>query len=160
MIHIKIITVGKLKENYLRDACAEYEKRLKRYADVSMIELPDEAVKENASDAECNEAVKKEGQRILSKILEKDYCIGLFIDGRKLSSETFSKEIDKLQTEGNSDVCFIIGGSNGLSSEVEKRCDKKISFSDMTFPHQLMRVILLEQIYRAFKIIKNEPYHK
>lgn len=157
---IKIITVGKVKENFFRDAISEYSKRLSRYCNLEIIEVPDEMTPDKASDTENAIILKKEGDRILSKIKDSEYIITLEIEGKKVSSEKLAEKISSVCLSGVSTVTFIIGGSLGLCDEVKKKSDYALSFSDMTFPHQLMRVILLEQIYRAFKINSNEPYHK
>lgn len=159
-MNIKIICVGKLKEKYLKMAQDEYLKRLGPYAKVEVIEIKDEDIKENFSESEVELAKEKEGERILSKIKDRDLVFTMEIEGKQRSSEEFAKEIEDLMIYGNSDIAFVIGGSCGISKEVMKRSDRKISFSKMTFPHQIIRINLLEQIYRAFKIIKNEPYHK
>ena len=159
-MNITIVCVGKIKESFYRDAIAEYAKRLSKYCKFRIEEVADEECKENASAAE-EEAVKaKEGERILKKIPASAFVYALAIQGKKLDSVGFSEELSKLFVSGKSDICFVIGGSIGLSDEVMQRADKKLSFSDMTFPHQLMRVILSEQIYRAFRIMNHEPYHK
>lgn len=159
-MNITIVCVGKIKESFYRDAIAEYAKRLSKYCKFRIEEVADEECKENASAAE-EEAVKaKEGERILKKIPTSAFVYALAIQGKKLDSVGFSEELSKLFVGGKSDICFVIGGSIGLSDEVMQRADKKLSFSDMTFPHQLMRVILSEQIYRAFRIMNHEPYHK
>lgn len=157
---ITVLTVGKIKEKYYRDAVAEYEKRLSKYATINIIEVPDEKTKENPSDAELFQILETEGNKLLSKIPESAYVIALDIAGKKYDSVGFSKFIEEKMNTGNSHLLFVIGGSLGLSYGVKKRADAKISFSDMTFPHQLMRVILLEQIYRGYRIMRNEPYHK
>ncbi len=157
---ITVLTVGKIKEKYYRDAVAEYEKRLSKYATINIIEVPDEKTKENPSDAELFQILETEGNKLLSKIPENAYVIALDIAGKKYDSVGFSKFIEEKMNTGNSHLLFVIGGSLGLSHGVKKRADAKISFSDMTFPHQLMRVILLEQIYRGYRIMRNEPYHK
>ena len=157
---IDIICVGKVKEAFYRDAAAEYIKRLGRYAAVSVLEVADEPTPERASDAEEAAIRQREGERILKKISAGARVIALAIDGRGYSSEGFSAHINELALSGCSHIQFIIGGSLGLSPEVLSAADEKISFSAMTFPHQLMRVILLEQIYRAYRIIRHEPYHK
>lgn len=159
-MNIKIITVGKIKEKFYKDAIDEYKKRLSSYCKINIVEVPDEKTKENASFNENNIVLKKEGERILSKINNNEYVIALAIDGKKLDSVEFARTINDLGLHSNSNICFIIGGSLGLHDDVLKTSNTKISFSDMTFPHQLMRVILLEQIYRGFRIINNEPYHK
>lgn len=157
---IVLICVGKLKEKYLSQGVDEYVKRLSRYCNLEIIELADEQTPDNASDALEKIIKKKEGERILKAMKEDSYCIALAIDGTMLSSEELAGKIDSLGLNGNSHISFIIGGSLGLSEDVLKRADYKLSFSKMTFPHQLMRMILLEQIYRAYRIISNQPYHK
>ncbi len=159
-MNIKIICVGKVKEKFYRDAIAEYSKRLSRYTKFQIIEVSDEKTDENASEHENTLVKDKEGQRILGNIKDQDYVIGLFIQGKQLDSVELSEKMSKLFVSGTSNLVFVIGGSLGLSKEVEKRCNDLLSFSKMTFPHQLMRVILTEQIYRAFRIMHNEPYHK
>ena len=157
---ITIICVGKIKETFYRDALAEYTKRLSRYCSLSITEVADEKTKEQASDVECAIIKDREGERILKSIREDGYVITLAIDGKNLDSVELSKKIENLALTGKSNLYFVIGGSLGLSDEVMKRADYKLSFSRMTFPHQLMRVILLEQIYRSYRIINHEPYHK
>ncbi|WP_066916253.1 23S rRNA (pseudouridine(1915)-N(3))-methyltransferase RlmH [Streptococcus sp. DD12] len=157
---IKLITVGKLKETYLKSAVAEYSKRLGRFAKIEAISLADEKTPDRASDAENRQILEKEGQRILQKIGDRDYVIALAIEGDMLSSEKLAQKIHQLTLSGQSTLTFIIGGSLGLSPEVKRRAQLLLSFSPMTFPHQLMRVILLEQIYRAFMINEGSPYHK
>ena len=159
-MNIKIITVGRLKETYLKEAVKEYEKRLTRYAKISVIEVADEKAEEDLSEAEAAKILDTEGARIEKYIKDGDYVIGLAIEGNMLDSEGFSKKLSNLMTLGKSDICFIIGGSIGMSDRLKKRSDMLLSFSRMTFPHQLMRVILLEQVYRAYRIMYNEPYHK
>ncbi|MBE5898169.1 MAG: 23S rRNA (pseudouridine(1915)-N(3))-methyltransferase RlmH [Lachnospiraceae bacterium] len=159
-MNIKIITVGKIKEKFYRDAILEYSKRLSSYCKLNIIEVNDEMTKENASVNEVNIVLRKEGERILKSINNNEYIIALAINGKKLDSIEFANKINDLGIHSNSNICFIIGGSLGLSDDVLKKANMKLSFSDMTFPHQLMRVILLEQIYRAFRINNNEPYHK
>ncbi len=159
-MNITILCVGQIKEKYFRDAIAEYQKRLSRYCKLQIIEVADEKTKENASEAENDLIRKKEGERLLKHIKDSDYCITLEIDGKMLTSEGFSKEIDRLGLAGKSSLVFVIGGSIGLDTAVIKRSDYALSFSKMTFPHQLMRVILLEQIYRSYRIMRGEPYHK
>ena len=160
MIKISIISVGKIKEKYLKLGIEEFSKRLSKYCKLDIIEVNDEKAPENLSSKEMNIVKDKEGKSILSKIKQTQYVVALAIDGDKLSSEKFAKKLDKLSLEGNSHICFVIGGSLGLSDEVLSRADMKMSFSDMTFPHQMMRLILLEQIYRWFRINNHEPYHK
>ncbi|GEL76356.1 23S rRNA (pseudouridine(1915)-N(3))-methyltransferase RlmH [Tenuibacillus multivorans] len=157
---IKIISVGKLKEKYLKQGIEEYLKRLKAYAKVKIEEVPDEHAPENLSDAEKEDVKNREGEKILTKLSTDTYVVSLEIQGKSLTSEDFARKLDDLATYGRSKVAFVIGGSLGLSKAVKKRSDFAISFSKMTFPHQLMRLILLEQIYRAFKINRGEPYHK
>lgn len=157
---ITIVCVGKIKEKFYRDALAEYTKRLSRYCSLSITEVADEKTKEQASDVECAIIKDREGERILKSIREDGYVIALAIDGKNLDSVELSKKIEKLALTGKSNLYFVIGGSLGLSDEVMKRANYKLSFSRMTFPHQLMRVILLEQIYRSYRIINHEPYHK
>ena len=159
-MNITILCVGQIKEKYFRDAIAEYQKRLSRYCKLQMIEVADEKTKENASEAENDLIRKKEGERLLKHIKDSDYCITLEIDGKMLTSEGLSKEIDRLGLAGKSSLVFVIGGSIGLDTAVLKRSDYALSFSKMTFPHQLMRVVLLEQIYRSYRIMRGEPYHK
>ncbi len=155
-----VLCVGKIKESYLREAIAEYSKRLSRYVKLDIIEVPDEKTPENASAAEEEKIKEKEGARLLAKLPENSYVIALAIEGKSLSSTELSSALEKLKTAGNSHITFIIGGSLGLSKEVLSRADKLLSFSAMTFPHQLMRVILLEQLYRTCRITAGEPYHK
>lgn len=159
-MNITIYTVGKIKENFYRQAIAEYSKRLGRYCKLKIVEVADEKTPDGASQTEERAIREKEGERLLKQIREQTYVIALAIDGKKMDSVAFSKKIETLGLHGTSDIGFVIGGSLGLSEAVLKRADFKLSFSDMTFPHQLMRVILLEQVYRAYRIISNEPYHK
>lgn len=157
---ITVICVGKIKESYFRDAILEYSKRLSKYTTLEIVEVADEKTSENSSDREIALIQDKEGKRILSHIKDGALCIALAIQGKKMDSVAFSDYIAKRMEEGKSQITFIIGGSLGLSEEVMKRCKYSVSFSDMTFPHQLMRVVLLEQIYRGFRILNHEPYHK
>lgn len=157
---ITVLTVGKIKEKFYRDAIDEYAKRLSKYASVSIVEVSDEKTKENLSDTELLQILNTEGNKLLSKIPDNAYVIALDILGKKLDSVGFSRFMVERMNTGDSHLVFVIGGSLGLSDEVKKRANYKISFSDMTFPHQLMRVILLEQVYRGFRIMRNEPYHK
>ncbi|KIL42836.1 50S rRNA methyltransferase [Jeotgalibacillus alimentarius] len=157
---IQIITVGKLKEKYLKQGIAEYTKRLGAYCNIEEIEVPDEKAPENLSEADMLIVKQKEGERILSKIAPDTHVITLEINGKQLTSEQLAKEIDKLATYGKSKIAFVIGGSLGLSDEVLKRSDFGLSFSKMTFPHQLMKLVLVEQVYRSFRINRGEPYHK
>ena len=157
---ITIITVGKLKEKYLKDAIAEYTKRLSKSCKLEIIEVADEKTPDQASVLVENGIRRKEGERILKHIKEGAYVITLEINGKLLSSEEFSEKIEQLGIQGKSHIIFVIGGSIGLSEEVLEKSDYALSFSKLTFPHQLMRVILLEQIYRAYRIIEGAPYHK
>ena len=157
---ITVITVGKIKEKYLRDAIAEYTKRLSKYCKLEILEVADEKTPDNASEAVEENIRQKEGERILKYVKEDAYVITLEIGGKMLDSVEFADKIEQLGIQGKSHICFLIGGSIGLGKEVLKRSDYGLSFSKMTFPHQLMRVILLEQIYRGYRIINSEPYHK
>lgn len=157
---ITIICVGKIKEKFYTEAVKEYSKRLSRYCSLNIIEVADEKTKEQASETEITLIKKKEGERILKSIHEDGYVIALAINGTQSDSIGLAEKIEKLGLSGISHVYFIIGGSLGLSDEVLSRADEQLSFSKMTFPHQLMRVILLEQIYRSCRIIHHEPYHK
>ena len=157
---IKIIGVGKLKEKFYEDAAAEYLKRLSSYAKVQVVQVADEKAGENLSVKEAEQIREKEAAAILKQIKPGEYVISLEIKGDRLSSEQFAGMLENLSLSGRPDITFVIGGSIGLGQSVIRRADRHISFSDLTFPHQLMRVILLEQIYRAYKIIKKEPYHK
>lgn len=159
-MNITLITVGKLKEKYLKEAILEYSKRLSRYCKIDIIELQDEKTPENASSKEDALIKEKEGEKILSSIKDNMYVVALDLNGKMLSSEEFSAFIDDLGLRGNSNIAFVIGGSIGLSKAVLSRADYKLCFSKMTFPHQLFRVMLLEQIYRGFRISRGEPYHK
>ena len=157
---ITLIAVGKIKEKYLKDAIAEYSKRLSRYCKLEIVEVADEKTPDNASDTVEDAIRDKEGERILKYIKEDAYVITLEIAGKMLTSEEMAEKIEKLGVQRTSHIIFIIGGSIGLGKEILKRSDYALSFSKMTFPHQLMRVILLEQIYRSYRIINHEPYHK
>jgi len=157
---ITIISVGKIKEKYFVGAINEYAKRLTKYCKLNVIEVPDEKAPENLSAAEMVQVKNKEGERILSKVRDTDYVFALAIEGKQFTSEELAEKMSSLALSGKSDVVFIIGGSLGLSEAVMKRSDYQLSFSKMTFPHQLMKVVLLEQVYRGFRIIRNEPYHK
>lgn len=157
---ITLITVGKIKEKYLRDAINEYSKRLGRYCKLEIVEVTDEKTPDQASETVEDIIRDKEGERILKNIRDDMYVITLEIDGRMLSSEEMAGKINMLGIQGKSSIAFVIGGSIGLGKEVLKRSDYALSFSKMTFPHQLMRVILLEQIYRSYRIINKQPYHK
>lgn len=159
-MNISVIAVGKLKEKYLKQAVEEYSKRLSRYCKLEIIELADEKTPDNASEKEEIQIKEKEGKLILSKIKDNAYVVAMDLKGKQLTSEEFSSFISKCGVMGNSNIVFVIGGSLGLSQEVIARANYKICFSKMTFPHQLFRVMLLEQIYRGFRIENNEPYHK
>lgn len=159
-MRINIVCVGKIKEKYLKLGIDEFKKRLSKYCKLEIIELEDEKAPENLSDKEMLMIKEKEGKKILSKIKDNSYVIALAIDGKNLSSEELAETINKLGVRGISNITFVIGGSLGLSDEVLSRADYKLSFSKMTFPHQLMRLILLEQVYRAYRINNGEPYHK
>lgn len=157
---ITVITVGKIKEKYLKDAIAEYSKRLSKYCKLEIIEVADEKTPDNASEVVEDSIRSKEAERILKYVKDDAYIITLEIGGKQLSSEELADKIDKLGVQGTSHIVFIIGGSIGLGKEVLNKSNYALSFSKMTFPHQLMRVILLEQVYRSYRIISNEPYHK
>ena len=159
-MNIRIAAAGRLKERYWRDAVSEYEKRLGRYCSLSIAEVPDERTPDQPSEHERELILTKEGGRLLKQIPEDSLCIALAIGGKRFDSEGFSRYLKQQMNHGTSNITFVIGGSLGLSSEVLGRADLLLSFSDFTFPHQMMRVILLEQIYRSFRIMKNEPYHK
>ena len=159
MLHIMLIAVGKIKEKFFREAVDEYAKRLSRYCRLEIAEVADEKTPEDASDAQAAAVKDKEGERILAKIKENDTVVALDIAGKQKSSEAFAEDIGRWQMDG-SRLVFVIGGSLGLSQAVLRRADARLSFSPMTFPHQLMRVIFLEQLYRGFRILKGEPYHK
>ena len=157
---ITLITVGKIKEKYFTDAIAEYAKRLSRYCKLEIIEVADEKTPDGASEALENQIKEKEGERILSKVPDSAYVVALAIEGKQLSSEELADKMEKWNVSGISHLVFIIGGSLGLTPKVLNRADYILSFSKMTFPHQLMRVVLLAQNYRSFRIRNNEPYHK
>ena len=159
-MRITVITVGKIKEKYLKDAIAEYSKRLTKYCRLEIIEVADEKTPDQASETVENSIRDKEGERILKYIRDDMYVITLEIAGRMLTSEELSEKIEILGIQGKSSIAFVIGGSIGLGKDVLRRSDYALSFSKMTFPHQLMRVILLEQVYRAYRIMNGEPYHK
>lgn len=159
MLEIKIIAVGSIKERYFTSAIEEYLKRMKVYANVEIIELGEERLSQNPKAGEIKQVLEKEADKIREKI-EGAYSICLAIEGKERSSEEFARKIEDLMLDGNSSLAFIIGSSYGLADSLKREAKERMSFSKSTFPHQLMRVILLEQIYRAFKIIKNEPYHK
>ena len=157
---IAVITVGKIKEKYLRDAIAEYSKRLSRYCKLEVIEVADEKTPDQASETVEDNIRAKEGERLMKHIRDDMYVITLEIGGKMFSSEEFAEKIETLGVQGKSSIAFVIGGSIGLGKDVLKRSDFALSFSKMTFPHQLMRVILLEQVYRVYRIMNGEPYHK
>ena len=157
---ITVIAVGKIKEKFYTDAIAEYSKRLSRYCRLEVIQVADEKTPDGASEAQERQIKEKEGSRILAQIKDGAYVIALAVQGTMLSSEQLASKLNKLGVDGQSQIVLIIGGSLGLSDEVLKRADYHLSFSPMTFPHLLMRVILLEQIYRSYRIISGEPYHK
>lgn len=157
---ITIITVGKIKEKYLKDAIAEYSKRLSKYCKLEIVEVADEKTPDNASEVVENAIRAKEAERILKYVKDDAFVITLEINGKQLTSEELADKIDKLGVQGTSHIIFIIGGSIGLGEDVLQKSNYALSFSKMTFPHQLMRVILLEQIYRSYRIISGEPYHK
>ncbi len=159
-MQIDILCVGKIKESFFRNAIEEYKKRLSRYCRLSEIEVADEKTPDSASAEEERQIKEKEGDRLLSKIHDGAYVVALAIEGKSYSSEELAKELETLAVRGVSHIQFVIGGSLGLSPAVLRRADLLLSFSKMTFPHQLMRVILLEQIYRSYRIQRNEPYHK
>ena len=159
-MNIKIIGVGKLKEKYLKQGIAEYAKRLGKFCKFEIVEVPDEKAPEKLAAAEMEGVKEKEGERILAKIRDKEYVYALAIEGKERSSEEFAQEIAQLTTYGRSDITFVIGGSLGLSPAVLKRAETKISFGRFTLPHQLMRLVLSEQVYRAFMINNGSPYHK
>ncbi|MBZ4655077.1 MAG: rlmH [Peptococcaceae bacterium] len=159
-MQIKVITVGRLKEKYWREAVDEYLKRLTSFAKVEIIEVAEERISDNPYQAEIEQVKAKEGERILKHLSPSFYVIPLVIEGKTLSSEGLADLLGRLALEGKSQLAFVIGGSHGLSAEVIKRGDFSLSFSPMTFPHQLMRILLLEQVYRGFSIIKGLPYHK
>lgn len=159
-MNITIITVGKLKEKYLKMGIDEYTKRLGAYAKLNLVEVPDEKAPEQLSEAEMAQVKKKEGERILAKISDDMYVYALAIDGKMKTSEQMATDLNNLMTYGKSKVAFVIGGSLGLHEDVLRRANEQQSFGKMTLPHQLMKLVLIEQIYRSFRIIKGEPYHK
>jgi 23S rRNA (pseudouridine1915-N3)-methyltransferase len=160
VMHITIVAVGKLKEKYLKQGIDEYRKRLTAYAKVEIVEVADEKAPENLSEADMLRVKEKEGERILAALKPDQHVVALAIEGELWSSEQLAKKLDNLATYGKSSVAFLIGGSLGLSDAVMNRANEYLSFSKMTFPHQLMRLILLEQVYRGFRINRGEPYHK
>ncbi len=157
---VTILTVGKIKEKYLKDAIDEYSKRLSKYCKLEIIEVADEKTPDNASEVLEDAIRAKEAERLLKNIKDDAFVITLEINGKQLSSEELSDKIEKLGVQGVSHIVFVIGGSIGLGKDVLKRSNFALSFSKMTFPHQLMRVVLLEQVYRSYRIINGEPYHK
>lgn len=159
-MEIRILTVGKIKEKYLNDGISEYAKRLSRYCKLTFCQVADEKTPDKASDALNRQIKEVEGERLLKHVREQDYVIALALDGKMLDSVELSDKMAQLGVNGVSSIAFVIGGSLGLSDAVLKRADYKLSFSKMTFPHQLMQMILLEQIYRGYRIMNNEPYHK
>jgi 23S rRNA (pseudouridine1915-N3)-methyltransferase len=159
-MHIQVVCVGKLKEKYWSDGVAEYAKRLGTYARLDIRELPDEKTPDSMSPAEEEQVRVREGERILAALKPDAHVVALAIDGESWSSEQLAAHLERQAVYGGGSVAFVIGGSLGLSPAVLARADKKLSFGRMTYPHQLMRVLLLEQVYRAFKINRGEPYHK
>jgi rRNA large subunit m3Psi methyltransferase rlmH len=157
---IKLVTVGKLKEKYLKDGIAEYTKRLSRFSKLEIVELADEKTPDKASEVENQQILEKEGNRILAKISEREFVVALAIEGKQFASEEFSSILSDITVRGFSDITFVIGGSLGLSPTVKKRANLLMSFGKFTLPHQLMRLVLVEQIYRAFMIQQGSPYHK
>ena len=160
MLHINIICVGKIKEKYLQDAILEYSKRLSKYCSLNIVELNDEKVPQNLNDSLINQIKEKESNNIISHIDKNSYVLALDLKGKQYSSEDFSKKINDISLNSSSSITFIIGGTLGLSQNVLNNSNELICFSKMTFPHQLIRVFLLEQIFRAFKISNNETYHR
>lgn len=158
-MNVKIITIGSIKENYIKDGIAEFKKRIKPYANLEEIELKETLITDESS-SNIEKALDDEADKILSKINNRDYVIALDVKGRQYDSEDFSKKLEELKIDGYNDFVYIIGSSYGLSEKIKNRADLKLSFSKFTFPHQLMKLILFEQIYRWIKISKNEPYHK
>ena len=157
---IKLVTVGKLKEKYLKDGIAEYAKRLSRFSKLEIVELADEKTPDKASELENQQILEKEGSRILARVSEREFVIALAIEGKQFPSEEFSSILSDITVRGFSDITFVIGGSLGLSPTVKKRANLLMSFGKLTLPHQLMRLVLVEQIYRAFMIQQGSPYHK
>ena len=159
-MNISVICIGKLKEKYWSQAIAEYSKRLSGYCSLDIVELKEARLPDKAGPAQELAVKEAEGEEILKRLKDNMYVITLEVKGKMLSSEKLAAKIERLGIQGNSNIAFVIGGSLGLSEAVSRRADFKLSFSEMTFPHQMMRVILLEQVYRSFKIIRNETYHK
>ncbi len=160
MLHINIVCIGKIKETFFRDSIEEYSKRLSKYCSLTITELPDEKIPNNPSEKEISLIKDKEGQNILNNLKKDSYIICMDLKGKQFTSEEFANKIENISINNNSSITFIIGGSHGISNNVLNIANELISFSKMTFPHQLFRIILLEQIYRAFKINNNETYHK
>lgn len=158
-MNVTIIAVGNIKEKYLIDGINEFIKRIKKYSNIKIIEINESKISD-LSDKSIEKSLSEEGSKIISKIGDKDYIITLEIEGKQLTSEDFAYRLEDLKIQGNNDFVFIIGSSHGLSDDVKKISNFELSFSKMTFPHQLMRLVLLEQIYRCFRISNNEPYHK
>ncbi|HEU4962465.1 MAG TPA: 23S rRNA (pseudouridine(1915)-N(3))-methyltransferase RlmH [Bacilli bacterium] len=159
-MQINVLAVGKLKEKYWKGAVEEYAKRLSSYAKVNVVEVPDEPTPDNASAAQEEGIKRKEAEKLLGKIGERDYVVALVIEGKSVSSEEFAGHLDKMAGQGFSTFTFVIGGSLGLHECVRERANYRLSFSKFTFPHQMVRVVLLEQVYRAMRILRREPYHK
>ncbi|MFT8871624.1 MAG: 23S rRNA (pseudouridine(1915)-N(3))-methyltransferase RlmH [Sporolactobacillus sp.] len=159
-MNIQILAVGKVKEKFIHQAIDEYVKRLQPFTKIDITEVADERAPEAMSDADIERVKQAEGERLLKHLSDDTYAVALAINGHEINSEALAKKVETLATYGQSHIAFIIGGSNGLSDAVLRRADFQLSFSKFTFPHQLMRLILIEQIYRAFKIIRKEPYHK
>lgn len=159
-MNITLVAVGRIKERYFREAAAEYQKRLSRYCRLDIVEVADEKTPDGASKVEEDRIKQREAERILKHVREDAYCVALAIDGEKYDSVALSKHFDGLLLSGKSNLVLVVGGSLGLHETVLRRADERLSFSDLTFPHQLMRVILLEQLYRCFRIRNHEPYHK
>ena len=157
---IRIIAIGKIKEKYLKEGIEEYVNRIRPYSQIEIVEVNDESIVDNPNDSEIKKAIDKEGERVLKLLKPSDYLIGLDLNKKELDSMEFASFLEKKFVLGGSSINFVIGGSYGLSDELKKRCNDSISLSKMTFLHQMTRLILLEQIYRAFKINKNETYHK
>ena len=159
-MRVRIICLGKIREKYLKEGIAEYSKRLGRFCTFEICELPDIKIPDNPSELECHKVLSEEGEAVLKKISKDSFVIALCVEGKAMSSEELASKMSSVTLMGKSNIDFIIGGSLGLSEAVKKRSDMRLSFSAFTFPHQLMRLVLTEQIYRAFKINANEEYHK
>ena len=160
MLHINIVCVGKIKEKYLVDLITDYKKRISKYAKIELIEVADEKEPNNASEKDIELIKDKEGERILSKIKDSQHVVTLEIEGKEYTSESLAKQYQTWMNTGKSDVVFVIGGSNGIGREVKKRSNQEISFGSLTYPHQMMKVMILEQLFRVNKILRNEAYHK